>query len=158
MGLKLSGGEQVARTQVILVTGATDGRKDAAWRSPARSSASRSSSTGATARIASTLDEVRRAGTGEARGYRADLSSLEEVRELAAAVTAGEPRLDVLLDNAGIGTRVPSRPRAGVRRGRPAKAPGALRAPRRADHCVMNATSSTEMSNAAPGFIVNWIS
>ncbi|MDQ3850031.1 MAG: SDR family NAD(P)-dependent oxidoreductase, partial [Actinomycetota bacterium] len=41
------------------------------------------------------------------RGYRADLSSLAEVRSLAAAVRGAEPRLDVLVNNAGIGDRGP---------------------------------------------------
>jgi NAD(P)-dependent dehydrogenase (short-subunit alcohol dehydrogenase family) len=39
-----------------------------------------------------------------ARGYRADLSSLEEVRRVAGEVRDAEPRLDVLVNNAGIGT------------------------------------------------------
>jgi NAD(P)-dependent dehydrogenase (short-subunit alcohol dehydrogenase family) len=38
------------------------------------------------------------------RTYRADLSSLDEVRRLADDVLAGEQRLDVLVNNAGIGT------------------------------------------------------
>jgi NAD(P)-dependent dehydrogenase (short-subunit alcohol dehydrogenase family) len=54
-------------------------------------------------RIASTLDDL----PGEARSYRADLASLEQVRRLAAEVLEGEQRLDVLVNNAGIGTDVP---------------------------------------------------
>ena len=54
-------------------------------------------------RIASTLGEL----PGEARFYRADLASLEQVRRLAAKVHEAEQRLDVLVNNAGIGTDVP---------------------------------------------------
>ena len=59
------------------------------------------------ARIASTAEDVRRAGGGEVRTYRADFASLAEVRALASAVNASEARLDVLVNNAGIGTNVP---------------------------------------------------
>jgi NAD(P)-dependent dehydrogenase (short-subunit alcohol dehydrogenase family) len=45
-----------------------------------------------------------------ARAYRADLSSLDEVRRLAAEVREAEPRLHVLVSNAGIGTEVPGGP------------------------------------------------
>lgn len=41
-------------------------------------------------------------GSGSARFYRADLGSLEEVREFARAVRRDYDRLDVLLNNAGI--------------------------------------------------------
>jgi NAD(P)-dependent dehydrogenase (short-subunit alcohol dehydrogenase family) len=41
------------------------------------------------------------------RGYRADLSSLAEVRRLAQEVRDAEPRLDVLVNNAGIGAHGP---------------------------------------------------
>jgi NAD(P)-dependent dehydrogenase (short-subunit alcohol dehydrogenase family) len=46
-----------------------------------------------------------RAATGSDRVeyYRADLSSLDEVRRLAAAVAARHERLDLLINNAGIG-------------------------------------------------------
>ncbi|HEY1005349.1 MAG TPA: SDR family NAD(P)-dependent oxidoreductase [Streptosporangiaceae bacterium] len=44
---------------------------------------------------------------GGARGYVADLASLGQVRELAAGVRAQVPRLDVLVNNAGIGFGAP---------------------------------------------------
>jgi NAD(P)-dependent dehydrogenase (short-subunit alcohol dehydrogenase family) len=66
------------------------------------------------ARIAATLSEIdevieagEHAAAGRPRAYQADLSSLAGVRELAAAVIAAEPRLDVLVNNAGIGTTEP---------------------------------------------------
>ena len=55
-------------------------------------------------RIAATLDEL---GSDRARGYRADLASLAEVRDLAEQVREREPRLDVLVNNAGIGASIP---------------------------------------------------
>src|ERR671930_405403 len=42
-----------------------------------------------------------------ARAYRADLSSLAEVDRLADEVLAAEPRIDALVNNAGIGSDVP---------------------------------------------------
>src|ERR1700691_3450259 len=44
---------------------------------------------------------------GGARGYVADLARLGEVRELAALVRAEVPRLDVVVNNAGIGFGAP---------------------------------------------------
>jgi NAD(P)-dependent dehydrogenase (short-subunit alcohol dehydrogenase family) len=48
---------------------------------------------------------------GGARGYVADLASLGQVRELAAEVRARVPRLDVLVNNAGIGFGAPGQGR-----------------------------------------------
>src|ERR1700685_2830046 len=50
---------------------------------------------------------------GGARGYVADLASLGDVRELAALVRAEVPRLDVLVNNAGIGLGAAGEGRAG---------------------------------------------
>ncbi len=44
---------------------------------------------------------------GGARGYVADLASLGDVRELATRVRAEVPRLDVLVNNAGVGFGAP---------------------------------------------------
>jgi NAD(P)-dependent dehydrogenase (short-subunit alcohol dehydrogenase family) len=41
------------------------------------------------------------------RSYQADLAELAQVRALAEQVARAEPRLDVLVNNAGIGTTVP---------------------------------------------------
>jgi NAD(P)-dependent dehydrogenase (short-subunit alcohol dehydrogenase family) len=54
-------------------------------------------------RIAATLAEL----DGDTRGYCADLASLDAVDRLADDVLAAEPRLDALVNNAGIGSDVP---------------------------------------------------
>lgn len=86
------------------MTGATDGL----GRAVARELASR----GATvllhgrseARLADTLSEIRGAtGNDRLRTYLADLSSLDEVRRMAEEILGREERLDVLINNAGIG-------------------------------------------------------
>jgi NAD(P)-dependent dehydrogenase (short-subunit alcohol dehydrogenase family) len=50
------------------------------------------------------VEEIRRSGKGSAALYVADLSSMAEVRRLGAEVLAKHPRVDVLINNAGIGT------------------------------------------------------
>jgi NAD(P)-dependent dehydrogenase (short-subunit alcohol dehydrogenase family) len=55
-------------------------------------------------RAEETADEIRKGG-GSATFYPADLSSLAEVRALAAAVARDHARLHILINNAGIGTR-----------------------------------------------------
>ena len=49
------------------------------------------------------LDAIRTTGNGRGRFYVADFSSLTQVRELAAAIRRDHGRLDVLINNAGIG-------------------------------------------------------
>lgn len=98
--------------QVVLVTGATDGL--------GRALAAALAGEGATVlvhgrdpqRIADTVKEVDAAASaasagGRVRSYQADLSSLAGVAALAGQVRDGEPRLDVLMSNAGIGHAVP---------------------------------------------------
>ena len=56
-------------------------------------------------RAESLLEQIRGLGKGPVEFYPADLSSLAEVRRLAAAVQRDHDRLDVLVNNAGIGSR-----------------------------------------------------
>ncbi|MCR3745333.1 Short-chain dehydrogenase [Actinomadura glauciflava] len=89
--------------QTILITGATDGL--------GRALAAELAAEGATVLVhgrddrrgEATLQEI----GGKASWYRADLSLLAETRALAEAVRADHPRLDVLVNNAGIGTGGP---------------------------------------------------
>jgi NAD(P)-dependent dehydrogenase (short-subunit alcohol dehydrogenase family) len=94
--------------QTILVTGATDGL--------GRGLASELASAGATLLIhgreetrgRQAIAELEAAtGNGKLHWLQADLSSLEEVRALARRVAAECERLDVLVNNAGIGTTLP---------------------------------------------------
>ncbi|MEU8345025.1 SDR family NAD(P)-dependent oxidoreductase [Actinomadura meyerae] len=85
--------------QTILITGATDGL--------GRALAARLAADGATVLVHGRDDRrgeatLREIG-GRASWYRADLSSLAQTRALAEAVRADHPRLDVLVNNAGIG-------------------------------------------------------
>jgi NAD(P)-dependent dehydrogenase (short-subunit alcohol dehydrogenase family) len=89
--------------KVVLITGATDGM--------GRALAAAVKGAGATVlvhgrdpkRIADTVAEL----GGDTRSYQADLAELAQVRALAGQVAGAEPRLDVLVNNAGIGTTVP---------------------------------------------------
>jgi NAD(P)-dependent dehydrogenase (short-subunit alcohol dehydrogenase family) len=92
------------RELTVLVTGATDGL--------GRRVAGELAATGATVllhgrarvRCEQTLEQIRDAtGNERLHPYLADFSSLDEVRRLAEAVDAQQERLDVLINNAGIG-------------------------------------------------------
>jgi NAD(P)-dependent dehydrogenase (short-subunit alcohol dehydrogenase family) len=101
--------------KVVLVTGATDGLGRALAVDLARSGATVLVHGRDPGRMADTVSEVTKVteaagATGAAdrvRGYRADLASLAAVRALAEQVIGAEPRLDVLVNNAGIGATVP---------------------------------------------------
>jgi NAD(P)-dependent dehydrogenase (short-subunit alcohol dehydrogenase family) len=91
--------------QTILVTGATDGL--------GRGLAAELASTGATILIHGRSDTrgeetlstiAAETGNDKVHWLRADFASLAEVRELAERVAAEFPRLDALVNNAGIGT------------------------------------------------------
>jgi NAD(P)-dependent dehydrogenase (short-subunit alcohol dehydrogenase family) len=103
------------RGKVVLVTGATDGLGRALAAELARAGATVLVHGRDPGRIADTIKEVTAAAAeadepaagDRVRGYQADLSSLAGVRKLADQVIAAEPRLDVLVNNAGIGGDVP---------------------------------------------------
>lgn len=99
--------------KVVLVTGATDGMGRALAAEVLRAGATVLVHGRDPARIADTVRQLYAeagdgAGTGTVRSYQADLSSLAGVRGLAERVTATEPRLDVLVNNAGIGPNEPA--------------------------------------------------
>jgi NAD(P)-dependent dehydrogenase (short-subunit alcohol dehydrogenase family) len=89
--------------QVALVTGSTDGL----GRDVARRLAAAGAHVLVTGRSAdrgrALVDEITAAGRGRATFYPADLASLAEARRLADTVLAGHRRLDLLINNAGVG-------------------------------------------------------
>jgi NAD(P)-dependent dehydrogenase (short-subunit alcohol dehydrogenase family) len=102
--------------KVVLLTGATDGLGRALAAELARDGATVLVHGRDPERIAETVREVTEAVTeaagGDAsadrvRSYQADLASIAGVRALAEQVIASEPRLDVLVNNAGVGATVP---------------------------------------------------
>jgi NAD(P)-dependent dehydrogenase (short-subunit alcohol dehydrogenase family) len=94
--------------QTILITGATDGLGRALAGELAARGASLLVHGRDETRGAETIAEIK-AATGNDRlsWLAADLSSLEQVRALAQRVAAQCDRLDVLVNNAGIGTSLP---------------------------------------------------
>jgi NAD(P)-dependent dehydrogenase (short-subunit alcohol dehydrogenase family) len=95
--------------KVILLTGATDGLGRALAAELARGGATVLVHGRDPARIAAGVAEVVAAAgrPDRVRSYQADLASLAQVRDLADQVLAAEPRLDVLVNNAGIGDLAP---------------------------------------------------
>jgi NAD(P)-dependent dehydrogenase (short-subunit alcohol dehydrogenase family) len=88
----------------ILITGATDGLGKGIATELARRGATVLVHGRDQRRIDAALAEIREeTGNEELRGYLADFSSLADVRRLADQVRATEPRLEVLVNNAGIG-------------------------------------------------------
>jgi NAD(P)-dependent dehydrogenase (short-subunit alcohol dehydrogenase family) len=97
-----------AEQTTILVTGATDGLGRGVARDLAAGGATVLLHGRDPERLSDTRAEIAAAtGSDRLRTYRADLASLAEVRRLADEILAAEPRLDVLVNNAGIGTNVP---------------------------------------------------
>jgi NAD(P)-dependent dehydrogenase (short-subunit alcohol dehydrogenase family) len=99
---------RAATEQVILVTGATDGL--------GRAVATELATRGATlllhgrdeTRLADIVERIRAETQNEKlRTYRADFSSLDEVGGMAERIVGDQDRIDVLVNNAGIGTALP---------------------------------------------------
>jgi NAD(P)-dependent dehydrogenase (short-subunit alcohol dehydrogenase family) len=98
--------------QTILVTGATDGLGRALALDLARRGATVLLHGRSDARLSDAVRGIREAtGSAHLRTYRADFSSLDEVRRLAERVLAAEEWLDVLVNNAGIGAGPSGTPR-----------------------------------------------
>lgn len=89
-------------TRIALVTGSTDGL--------GRELARRLAGEGAhvivhgrnAERAQALVDEITAEGRGSARFYLADFASLDDVRRLAGEIVRDYPRLDLLVNNAGI--------------------------------------------------------
>lgn len=90
--------------KTVLITGATDGI--------GRITAEKMAQRGATVllhgrspkKITQAINEINEAsGSDKVFGYQADFSSLTQVKQLAEKVLAEHPKLDVLINNAGLG-------------------------------------------------------
>ena len=91
-------------TQVVLVTGATDGLGKAVSVELARAGSTVLVHGRSHRRAEAALAEISEASGSELlRAYAGDLASLAQVRSLAESVLADEPQLDVLVNNAGVG-------------------------------------------------------
>ncbi|WP_126171977.1 SDR family NAD(P)-dependent oxidoreductase [Altericroceibacterium xinjiangense] len=85
-----------------LVTGATDGLGRAAARALAAQGAHVIVHGRNPARGEALVDEITRSGTGSASFRAADFSSLEAVRAFADRIASDHPKLDLLVNNAGV--------------------------------------------------------
>jgi NAD(P)-dependent dehydrogenase (short-subunit alcohol dehydrogenase family) len=95
------------RDLVVLVTGATDGIGLATARMLAREGAGVLVHGRNRGKVGDVVRELRDSG-GYAEGFVADLASLEQTAALAREVADRAPRLDVLINNAGIGAGPPT--------------------------------------------------
>jgi NAD(P)-dependent dehydrogenase (short-subunit alcohol dehydrogenase family) len=90
--------------QIILVTGSTDGIGKITARKLSRMGARVLVHGRSRKKCAATVAAIREnTGNKKLSYYVADLSSLSAVQELAKAITSEHPRLDVLINNAGVG-------------------------------------------------------
>jgi NAD(P)-dependent dehydrogenase (short-subunit alcohol dehydrogenase family) len=104
-GDRQSAGDLSMKGKTVIITGSTDGL--------GREVALRVANLGAHVivhgrnqqRGAAVVDEITKAGKGSARFYAADLSSLADVRQLAQTILRETPRIDVLVNNAGVWNR-----------------------------------------------------
>ncbi|NJL38327.1 MAG: SDR family NAD(P)-dependent oxidoreductase [Leptolyngbyaceae cyanobacterium RM2_2_4] len=91
--------------QTILITGSTDGIGKQTAHDLAKMGATVLLHGRSREKAESVLDEIQlTTGNNKLKYYLADLSSLTEVRRLSEAVRADHKYLDVLINNAGIGT------------------------------------------------------
>ena len=97
--------------KVALVTGSTDGLGRDVARRLAAAGAHVLITGRSVARGDSLVHEITTSRKGSARFYRADLASLDEVRRLADAVKHDNQRLDLLINNAGVGFVLDSTPK-----------------------------------------------
>jgi NAD(P)-dependent dehydrogenase (short-subunit alcohol dehydrogenase family) len=98
-----SGGEPVTDHQrIVLITGSTDGLGREIARALAAAGDEVIVHGRNRERGEALVRELNAAGPGRARFYAADFGELAGVRDLAAAITRDYPRLDVLVNNAGI--------------------------------------------------------
>jgi len=92
--------------QTVLVTGATSGLGRGVAEDLVRRGATVLVHGRDRDRLETTIGELRaQAGEDRVRGHLADLASLAEVTRLADEVERSEPRLDALVNNAGVATR-----------------------------------------------------
>jgi len=88
--------------KVVLITGAIDGLGRGVAIALAQRGATLLVHGRDRARAEAVVAEVRAAGSPETRLYVADLAVLAGIDRMADAILANEPRLDVLVNNAGI--------------------------------------------------------
>jgi NAD(P)-dependent dehydrogenase (short-subunit alcohol dehydrogenase family) len=98
--------------KTVFVTGATDGLGRGLVRALAPRGASILLHGRDRERAEALAAELRVEHGANVRVYLADLASLREVHVMVQRVLAAEPRLDVLVNNAGIGANLPTRERA----------------------------------------------
>ena len=90
--------------QTILVTGSTDGIGRIAVKKLAQKGANVLVHGRSGEKCAATVDAIREnTGSRKLSYYVGDLSSLAAVRDLAQAIQSDQPRVDVLINNAGVG-------------------------------------------------------
>lgn len=88
--------------KTVLITGASDGLGREVALLAARAGATVLVHGRSREKSEAVLEQVRGAGSPDAELYLADFESLDDVRRLAAEVSARHTRLDVLINNAGI--------------------------------------------------------
>ena len=88
--------------KAILITGATDGLGRAVAIALAQRGATLLVHGRHRARGEAVVAEVKAAGSPASHFYEADFATLTDVRCMADTILANEPRLDVLVNNAGI--------------------------------------------------------